>query len=376
MTNKKDMAPIKDGSPFDLPKSYIYETINDYHINKALQLIKIKNLDLALLEINGLYKCAQTDKSQNQLNEFKTLIEDLNNKINKRNQLREYYYTQFKNSKNKNDVVKEFIDQSSNLEEYSSLQNKISNYNNSDNLSEIIFSFDPLKYLCAIGKIEKENDLKPFILFDLDSTLFDNSPRVHKIIQDFINDHKDIYPEYTDKMKSIKRQDIVWGIKENLKKIDLHDEDIVNKVIKYWYDRFFSNEYIIDVPLKGSSNFIKDLENSGVRIIYLTGRFESMREGTERNINEHGFPLDPNGGNLVLKPDPRMPDDTFKHQSMEKMKSFGNMIAGFENEPVNSNIFQDHFPKSEIFFLETNHSLNPPNLNDKVHTIKDFTYLS
>lgn len=374
MTNKKNMTPSKDGSPFDLPKSYIYETINDYHINKALQLIKVKNFDLALLELEGLAECAKSLGNENEFKKFNLLITEIDHKIQTRNQLREYYHTKFINSNNKFDIVEEFISKSTDYEEYNQLQSKIFKYSG-NNINDIIFSFDPLKYLCELGKLEKARDNQPFVLFDLDSTLFDNSPRVHKIIQDFIEEHKDIYPEHTEKMKEIKRQDIVWGIKENLKKVDLHDENLVNTVIKYWYERFFSNDYIIDVPLKGSYNFIKDLENSGVKIIYLTGRFETMRQGTERNINEHGFPLDPNGENLVLKPDPKMPDDVFKHQAMENIKRFGHMIGGFENEPVNSNIFQEHYPESEIFFLETNHSLNPPNLNDKVHSIKDFTYI-
>lgn len=376
MKNNKIATPSQDGSPFDLPKSYIYKSITDYHINKVLQLIKVKNFDLALIELEGLSESAKTLNQENEYDKFQSILNETESKVQKRNQLREFYHTKFLNSENKFDILDEFIFKARDLEEYNNLQNRIIKHYNSKNISDLIFSFDPLKYLSELGKLESQKGLSPFVLFDLDSTLFDNSPRVYKIIQDFIEEHRDIYPEHTEKMSYIRRQDIVWGIKENLKKINVHDEELVNKVIRYWYERFFSNDYIIDVPLSGSCQFVKDLESSGVKIIYLTGRFESMREGTERNLLEHGFPLYNNGENLVLKPNPKISDEEFKHQSMESMRKFGDMLAGFENEPINSNIFQEHYPNSDIFFLETNHSLNPPNLSEKVHTIKNFCYSS
>lgn len=376
MKNNKIVTPSQDGSPFDLPKSYIYKSITDYHINKVLQLIKVKNFDLALIELDGLSESAKTLNQEKEYEKFQNLLNETESKVQKRNQLREFYHTKFLNSENKFDILDEFIFKARDLEEYNSLQNRILKHYNSKNITDIIFSFDSLKYLSELGKLENQKGLSPFILFDLDSTLFDNSPRVYKIIQDFIEEHRDIYPEHTEKMSYIRRQDIVWGIKENLKKINVHDEELVNKVIRYWYEKFFSNDYIIDVPLSGSCQFVKDLESSGVKIVYLTGRFESMREGTEKNLLEHGFPLYENGENLVLKPNPKISDEEFKHQSMESMRKFGDMLAGFENEPINSNIFQEHYPEADIFFLETNHSLNPPNLNEKIHTIKNFCYLN
>ncbi|MFN8575996.1 MAG: HAD family hydrolase [Candidatus Sericytochromatia bacterium] len=376
MKNNKIVTPSQDGSPFDLPKSYIYKSITDYHVNKVLQLIKVKNFDLALIELDGLSESAKTLNQEKEYEKFQNLLNETESKVQKRNQLREFYHTKFLNTENKFDILDEFIFKARDLEEYNSLQNRILKHYNSKNITDIIFSFDSLKYLSELGKLENQKGLSPFILFDLDSTLFDNSPRVYKIIQDFIEEHRDIYPEHTEKMSYIRRQDIVWGIKENLKKINVHDEELVNKVIRYWYERFFSNDYIIDVPLSGSCQFVKDLESSGVKIVYLTGRFESMREGTEKNLLEHGFPLYENGENLVLKPNPKISDEEFKHQSMESMRKFGDMLAGFENEPINSNIFQEHYPEADIFFLETNHSLNPPNLNEKIHTIKNFCYLN
>ncbi|GIW21183.1 MAG: hypothetical protein KatS3mg068_0190 [Candidatus Sericytochromatia bacterium] len=38
-------------------------------------------------------------------------------------------------------------------------------------------------------------------------------PRVYKIVQEFIRDYSNIYPEETEKLKNLKRKDIVWGLK-------------------------------------------------------------------------------------------------------------------------------------------------------------------
>jgi hypothetical protein len=207
MKNNKIVTPSQDGSPFDLPKSYIYTTITDYHINKVLQLVKVKNFDLALIELEGLSESSKLNNNDNEYNRFQTLAIDIDNKVQKRNQLREYYHTLFLDSNNKLDVLDNFIIKSRDLEEYSNLQTKIfKSYNKKSDISDVIFTFDPLKYLCELGKLEKQKGLNPFVLFDLDSTLFDNSPRVYKIIQDFIEDHRDIYPEHTEKMNLIKRK--------------------------------------------------------------------------------------------------------------------------------------------------------------------------
>ena len=45
-----------------------------------------------------------------------------------------------------------------------------------------------------------------------------------------------------------------------------------------------------------------------------------------------------------------------------------------ENEPANANLFAEHFPDAEVFFLETIHSPNPPALWPRIIRLKDFSY--
>jgi hypothetical protein len=404
-----------DRGPFDLPRNFFYENITDYYLKKSFSLLQVKNFDLAIQELNGLLHCAIRKNETKLATEIEDRLIEAEDLLLRRNQARKklkHSVDQFINdfasysrseninsnkAKNKfstyyfetiNKEINTFLQQIPLTEEYSDLISKICTFNfrKIEELEfqkagiilthtlNLVLTFDPLKYLLEDGRIARENGLSPFLLFDLDSTLFDNSPRVFKIVRDFIREHSDTYPEDIKKLRNLKREHVIWGIKENLNKLDITDEKIVSHVINYWFERFFSNEYIVDVPLKGAKQLVSDAQLYGINIIYLTGRFESMKDGTAKNILEHGFPLNDNLENLLLKPHSKIPDHVFKHDAMEKVKTMGTMIAGFDNEPLNTNIFKEHFPESEVFFLETNHSLNPPNLIDKIHTIPNFSY--
>jgi len=182
-----------------------------------------------------------------------------------------------------------------------------------------------------------------------------------------------IYPEETEKLKNLKRKDIVWGLKQNLKKVGIEpSEKFMKEIFEFWYERFFSNDYIIDVPIKGSVHFVNKAKNIGFEIIYLTGRFESMRKGTIENLEKNNFPINDKNKSLIMKPSDEISDHEFKHLAMEEIKKYGYILAAFDNEPINVNIFKEHLPNSEVFFVETNHSLNPPNLKDSIHTINNF----
>lgn len=384
-------------SPFDLPKIFHYDVITDYLRKKAEQLYIVKNYRNAIKEYKALLQCSINNDELSEARE----IEEKLIKINAELSLRELSRQKLKNHvdsyiskpdtlnfENLISFLEKFSLEAFLTEEYGKLitiiiQNRIKKISSleqpeSEKLlketASVILRFDPLKYLLEIGKIELENGNRPFMLFDLDSTLFDNSPRVYKILQEFIKEKKDLIPEDILKLSSLKRENIVWGIRENLKKVNVTTQETVDHIIEFWLEKFFSNDYIIDVPIKGSKNFVNDVNNLNIKIVYLSGRFESMREGTVKNFIENGFPLDEDSENLVLKPNEKIPDHVFKHSIMEKISGFGKMIAGFDNEPQNTNIFKTHFPESEVFFLETNHSLNPPNLMDTIHTIQNFSY--
>src|SRR6478735_8143473 len=89
---------------------------------------------------------------------------------------------------------------------------------------------------------------KSLVVFDLDSTLFDVSPRLERILLDFasfpVNQRR--FPEQVSLLKNIKvlRQD--WGITGALTRVGLDDKhpEFQEAVKAYWQKNFFSNHYL------------------------------------------------------------------------------------------------------------------------------------
>ena len=89
-------------------------------------------------------------------------------------------------------------------------------------------------------------------VFDLDKTLFDLSRRE----------------------RAARRQ----GLKEGSNK---------------WYEFLNQNKYILmDTPIPGTVNFVKQLSENGFTIAYLSGRPRHSLAATKQSLQENGFPID------------------------------------------------------------------------------------
>lgn len=205
-------------------------------------------------------------------------------------------------------------------------------------------------------------------VFDLDSTLFDVSPRLEKILLDFaaapLNQKR--FPEQVALLRNIKTLRTDWGIMGALSRagLDGHHPEFQEAVKAYWQKSFFSNHYLqFDVPYEGAVEFVNHVSEAGAHVVYLTGRDVERMGGSSGEILEQwGFPLN-HKAELVLKPHRSMDDAQFKTDwfiAAEK-KSF-EKIYFFENEPVNLQHLATHGPKIEMIFFESTHAgkAHPP----------------
>ncbi len=202
-------------------------------------------------------------------------------------------------------------------------------------------------------------------VFDLDSTLFNVSPRTEKILHEFAVTHQQI-----DLLK-IKIPLTDWGIFESLSRegytIDTHEE-LHSKLKKEWKKKFFSNEYLhYDTPYPGAVFFVQKLNQLKYKIKYLTGRdVERMSLGTGIVLDKWGFPSLPEM--IHLKPHKDMNDEYFKLDWLKDLasKNQQSKIFFFENEPVNINLVGKHMPDVQLIYLDTTHSraekVNVPHL--------------
>jgi hypothetical protein len=205
---------------------------------------------------------------------------------------------------------------------------------------------------------------EPFLaVFDLDSTLFDLTLRVSRIVDAFAEDPANAsrFPSECAAMKNLQILRTDWGIGEALNRSGITEPThpaFWNELHKAWAMGFFSNDYLHhDEPLPGAVEFVHELRNLGAHIMYLTGRdVQRMHEGTVRSLKATGFPLEANGIELVLKPEIRMDDAHFKVDVLKKSLETYKRIWLFENEPVNLNLCAKECPEIGLVFIESTHS--------------------
>lgn len=217
-----------------------------------------------------------------------------------------------------------------------------------------------VKILKDAQEISKKN-MQSLAVFDLDSTLFDVSPRLLKIIHDFaeLPSTLERFPEAAKILKTVQTQRSDWGIKQALIRagLDHQHPEFHEHIRNYWEQSFFSNHYLqFDQPFEGAVEFVNEIKNAGARIVYLTGRdIERMGEGSVQTLHQWGFPiLDPQA-ELVLKPKKGMDDARFKSDWFLQTKDF-TKVWFFENEPVNIHLVRKEHPEVEILFFHSTHS--------------------
>ena len=201
-------------------------------------------------------------------------------------------------------------------------------------------------------------------VFDLDSTLFDVSPRIQKIVHE-LAEHSPLlekHPEIAAKIKDIVIERGDWGIKSAMKRMGWFETapDVTLLARDFWSKRFFSNEYLKhDVPYPGAVSYVQKLNALGVDIVYLTGRDKiRMGPGSEETLIDAGFPLGMGvKSELVLKPQKGYEDYLFKSEWFNQIpEDQFEHIWFFENEPVNIDQVRKDHPKVKIVFFDSTHS--------------------
>lgn len=199
-------------------------------------------------------------------------------------------------------------------------------------------------------------------VFDLDSTLYNVSPRTQKILQDYAheNESNPLFKAQKERLKTIQVHSTDWGIRESLIREGIEGPlDFFESVRNYWRERFFSNHYLkYDKPYPGAIEFVQALAHLKIPIFYLTGRDRpDMFEGTVESLKQWGLPLTDKSKNLLMKPEKKFgEDEDYKVQVLKQLLADYKSIYFFENEPVIINQVIKHCPTVKIIFMDTVHS--------------------
>ncbi len=190
------------------------------------------------------------------------------------------------------------------------------------------------------------------LIFDIDSTIFDVTPRNQDILNLFLHTKEDISNNYT-------LNPFDWGIERFLK--DNNSEKIKKNAKQFWSKHFFSGTFLnSDVPYPMAIESIRNFSQLGFEILYLTGRDSfRMREGTLKQLKHWKLPLIANN-DLITKPNKNLKDGPYKAESIKniiKNRHKKTEFLFFDNEPV----VIDHcqfldLENYEAFYIESTHS--------------------
>lgn len=211
------------------------------------------------------------------------------------------------------------------------------------------------------------------VVFDLDDTLFSTANRHLRILREYADLLETRDPQAAGLLRAIERERLRYAIADTAKDAGVA-EAVVADLRRFWFDRFFKNHYLLeDDVVPGAPAYCAEVLARGGLIVYVTGRDEAMREGTEKSFSRHGFPEpDEKGVRLILKPAFETPDLAFKTEVLARLKAMGRVAASFENEPAHINMFREAFPEARHFLLDTKHSGKPVIPHPEVLRIRDF----
>lgn len=214
------------------------------------------------------------------------------------------------------------------------------------------------------------------LVFDLDSTVFDNRPRQARIVREF------------GKKAGFKALESCqawhftsgWDLRGAVLACGFTQADadkMYPDLKSFWGKRFFTSKYCEDdIEIVGAPRFLHALDRSKARVIYVTGRHEGMRAGTEACLERCGMPMPSSGGHvrLLMKPELADSDDDYKRTTHDELRKMGTVIAAFDNEPTHINDYAVKFAKATPVHLATDHSGRDVKLHERCVSIPHFAY--
>ncbi len=224
------------------------------------------------------------------------------------------------------------------------------------------------------AQIKESRAQRPVVLFDLDGTLFDNRPRTLRILHAYAAQLPQEHWADAKIIRSLNSRDVAYLLDATLAPHGVKSS-VIEGAKSFWRARFFTDAACADdVPVAGSVPFVRRCWDEGATIVYLTGRdIPGMILGTVRTLRDDGFPIGVPRTELVMKTTFEEPDTTFKLRLLDSLNELGKVVASFDNEPVNCNLFQNRWPAAFSVLLETQAAPGAPPLLSECHRVADFT---
>ncbi len=217
----------------------------------------------------------------------------------------------------------------------------------------------------------------PLVVFDLDGTLYSNSPRIIRILHEFAHLHAARLPRLFATVDALPAKAVLYRVDDTLRAAGVDDAALLETAHRFWRERFFTNKYVLyDLPNPGAVEFARLVWEAGAVPVYLTGRdAPRMLVGTVEALQRDGFPVGTARTQMILKEDVELSDADYKASTVAFLERMGRVVGLFDNEPVLCNLFKRAFPAATIVWLKKPHAPNPPPLQAGVLTAGEFVDL-
>lgn len=212
------------------------------------------------------------------------------------------------------------------------------------------------------------------VVFDLDSTVFDNRPRQARIVREFgrekgLKPLEACQPFHFTSGWELTGAMVACGLPKA-------EADALHRELKrFWGARFFTSEYCKDdIEIVGAPRYLHEVVKTKARVLYVTGRHEGMREGTVASMVKCGMVLPGEGAQLLMKPAEATDDDAYKRTAHQLLSELGRVLAAFDNEPTHVNDYAERFTDAVAVHLATDHSGRPVTLKQSVISVPHFAW--
>lgn len=215
-------------------------------------------------------------------------------------------------------------------------------------------------------------------IFDLDGTLLNYAARTKGILEHLCIQAEGNSSEDLRRIRELPLQGVRYYIEETLRENGLGDSELFDHFVEGWKRLFFSDDFLhFDTLVPGAVDFVREIYELGVTLIYLTGRDrENMFLGTVGSLYRHGFPIGVERTELLMKPKGEIDNREFKISVFDYLKRRGRVIGFFEDDADLLNLAAGYFPEAILVFVRGGQSPDSAALESGIFTVEDFTEIA
>jgi hypothetical protein len=206
----------------------------------------------------------------------------------------------------------------------------------------------------------------PVLIFDLDETLIDSTPRKYMALRDavkeicgYMNDHYDyVYPAVCTQGIHIHQSQIYalsnrYALSELFTISSSYQKEILDDFMDRVFTFYLSGKHLeLDREIPGAVSFVRKMRELGAKLYFVSSRSDSsQREGTLASLRTLGMDAPTLEQEVILKPD-GMRSLEFKQKTFAMIhQQPGEVVGVFENEPENINAMIQEFPHAQAYLI-------------------------